>query len=80
MLSWIQYRVLNNDSNDNNKNINNNNNNNNINSNNIKMVGQFRLIFQITVKLKRVDLKVQNFVWRVSDQGSFKTVKFVGTQ
>ena len=46
----------------------------------IVMVGQFRLTFQITVKLKRVDLKVQNFVWRISDQGSFKTVKFVGTQ
>ena len=44
------------------------------------MVGQFRLTFQITVKLKRVELKVQNFVWRISDQGSFKTVKFVGTQ
>ena len=44
------------------------------------MVGQFRLTFQITVKLKRVDLKVQNFVWRISHQGSFKTVKFVGTQ
>ena len=28
----------------------------------IVMVGQFRLTFQITVKLKRVDLKVQNFV------------------
>ena len=46
----------------------------------IVMVGQFRLTFQITVKLKRVDLKVQNFVWRISHQGSFKTVKFVGTQ
>ena len=46
----------------------------------IVMVGQFRLTFQITVKLKRVELKVQNFVWRISDQGSFKTVKFVGTQ
>ena len=46
----------------------------------IVMVGQFRLTFQITVKLKRVDLKVQNFVQRISDQGSFKTVKFIGTQ
>ena len=30
------------------------------------MVGQFRLTFQITVKLKRVDLKVQNFVCKSS--------------
>ena len=44
------------------------------------MVGQCRLNFQITAKLKRVDLKVQSFVWRVSDQGSFKTERFVGIQ
>ena len=45
--------------------------------NNIKKVAQCRLNFQITVQLKRHDVRVYNLVWSVSDQGSLKTENFV---
>ena len=62
-INGARVNVDNNNNNNNNTNNNTNQNNNDNNNNNYKIDGQCRLNFQITVKLKRDDLRLYLENW-----------------